>query len=234
MFRGFPPEMPRFFRQLKKNNNREWFQANKATYEEKVKAPMAELVEDLNREFASMAPDFVTDPAKAIYRIYRDTRFSKDKTPYKDHIGALFIHRSLDKHTSAGFYVSASDDEVEVAGGVYMPGPGEILVLRNMFAERYEEFRALTENRPFRALAGELKGEELSRMPMGFPSDHPAGSLLRRKQWYFYVTLDGGLATSNRMLPEVRKRFAAMLPAVRMMNEPVLAGKRKEAARALF
>lgn len=234
MFRGFPPEMPKFFRQLKKNNNREWFQANKDTYDDKVKAPMVELVEALNREFASLAPDFVTDPAKAIYRIYRDTRFSKDKTPYKDHIGAIFIHRALDKHTSAGFYVSASDTGVEVAGGVYMPGPDEILLLRNLFAEKHEEFRALAEKKTVKSSMGELKGDELSRMPKGFPPDHPAGTLLRRKQWYFYVTLDAALATSNKLLPEVRKRFAAMLPAVQMMNEPVLGRKRKEAARAMF
>lgn len=226
--------MPKFFRQLKKNNNRDWFQVNKSTYEEKVKAPMVELVEDLNREFAATSPDYVTEPAKSIYRIYRDTRFSKDKTPYKDHIGAIFIHRSLGKNASAGFYVGTSDTEVEVAAGSYMPGPDEIRALRNLFADRHEEFRAATGTRQFRALLGELKGDVMTRMPKGFTADHPADEWLRRKQWFWYVTLPAEVATSKKLFTEVRKRFEVVAPVVKMLNEPLLAVKKKETARTMF
>src|SRR4051794_2248071 len=103
-FTGFPPEAITFFRRLKKNNTREWFQPRKEIYEEQVKAPMLELVTVLMQRLADFAPDYVADPKKAIYRIYRDTRFSKDKTPYKTHIAAVFTPRSLEKHSGAGFY----------------------------------------------------------------------------------------------------------------------------------
>src|SRR5947209_7177135 len=107
-FTGFPPEAITFFRALKKNNKREWFQPRKEIFEEQVKAPMLELVTVLMQRLADFAPDYVADPKKAIYRIYRDTRFSKDKTPYKTHIAAVFTPRSLEKHSGAGFYFSVS------------------------------------------------------------------------------------------------------------------------------
>src|SRR3981081_201782 len=100
-FGGFPPEAMPFFRGLKKNNTREWFQPRKEIYEEKVKGPMLELVTALMRRVASSAPAHSADPKKAIYRIYRDTRFSKNKTPYKAHIAAVFPRRSLEKHGGA-------------------------------------------------------------------------------------------------------------------------------------
>ena len=92
-FSGFPPEAMQFFRGLARNNNREWFLPRKPIFEEKVKQPMRELVEAVNAAMKSFAPEYVTEPDKAIYRIYRDTRFSKDKTPYKDHIAATFPRR---------------------------------------------------------------------------------------------------------------------------------------------
>src|ERR1022692_4199783 len=87
-FPGFPPEAVTFYRGLARHNTREWFQPRKTVYDEKVKAPMVELVTELNRALMAFAPDYVTDAHKAIYRIYRDTRFSPDKTPYKTQIAA--------------------------------------------------------------------------------------------------------------------------------------------------
>src|SRR5271165_7451590 len=104
-FAGFPPEALAFLRAIARNNNREWFLPRKALFEEKVKRPMWELVEALNRSMKEFAPDYVTDPEKAIYRFYRDTRFSKDKSPYKDHIAASFPRRGL-QGGAAGFYVA--------------------------------------------------------------------------------------------------------------------------------
>ena len=103
-FAGFPPEALEFLRQLKRHNNREWFLKNKAAYEAKVKAPMVDLVLALGREMKPFAPEMITDPARAIYRIYRDTRFSPDKTPYKTHVAAVFKPRNMEKHNCAGLY----------------------------------------------------------------------------------------------------------------------------------
>src|SRR5712671_5949548 len=151
-FRGFPEAGMQFFRGLKRNNRREWFQPRKQTYDEQVKAPMVELVNAVTAEMMRFAPDYVADPAKAIYRIYRDTRFSKDKTPYKTHIAAIFPRRGLMKHGGAGLYFSVSAKEIEVAGGVYMPGPDALLAIRTHLAERHEEFTRVVETRKLRAL----------------------------------------------------------------------------------
>lgn len=225
-FAGFPPEAISFFRSLRRNNRREWFQPRKELYEKHVKTPMTELVHVVNRELASWAPAYVADPQKAIYRIYRDTRFSADKTPYKDHIAAVFPMRGLEKHAGAGFYFSVSDKEVEVAGGVYMPGPEQLLAIRTHLVGQHEEFRRIVENRPLRRLMGDLKGEQLSRVPKGFAAEHPASDLVRYKQWLYYVLLEPDLVSTPRLAGEVVKRFRAMLPLVEFLNAPLMMRRR--------
>src|SRR5215469_4027027 len=101
-FPGFPSEAITFFRGIERNNNRDWFLPRKPVFEEKVKGPMRQLVEALNAEMKGFAPDYCTDPEQAIYRFYRDTRFSKDKKPYKDHIAAHFRRRGHARHEGAG------------------------------------------------------------------------------------------------------------------------------------
>lgn len=233
-FAGFPKEALAFFRDLKKNNKKEWFEPRKQLYEDTVRAPMFALVEAINAELAKLAPDHMAEPKKAIYRLYRDTRFSKDKTPYKTHIAANFPHRLLDKHARAGFYFAVSPESVDFGGGVYMPGPEQILALRNLFAEDHTEFGRITGSKSFRALVGEVKGDQLSRAPKGFPADHPAEALLRRKQWYWYVELDPEIALSPRLLPELKKRMATLLPAIQFLNAPLLERQKKEAVKAKF
>ena len=104
VFPGFSREAMQFFRGLSRNNNRDWFLPRKPVFEEHVKQPMHELVGQVNAALRTFAPEYVTDPSKAVYRFYRDTRFSKDKTPYKDHIAASFYHRALMGQGAAGFY----------------------------------------------------------------------------------------------------------------------------------
>lgn len=225
-FRGFPEAGMQFFRALKRNNRREWFQARKHVYDEQLKAPMVELVTALTAEMMRFAPDHVADPAKAIYRIYRDTRFSKDKTPYKTHIAAIFPRRGLVKHAGAGLYFSVSPDEIEVAGGVYMPGTDELLAIRMHIAEHHERLRQNVKSQKLRTLMGGLHGEQLSRIPKGFPADHPAADLLRYKQWLFYVMLDPALATTPKLLGEIRKRFEVMMPFLDFLNAPLVKMRR--------
>jgi uncharacterized protein (TIGR02453 family) len=229
-FPGFPPEAMTFFRGLKKNNKREWFQQRKHIYDERVKAPMLDLVTAVNAHLAQFAPDYIVDPAKAVYRIYRDTRFSKDKTPYKTHIAASFPRRGLQKHAGAGFYFSVAPDELEFAGGVYMPGPDELRGIRNFLDGNHEEFQRIVQGRSLCKLMGELQGDSLSRVPKGFLPDHPAADLLRMKQWLFYTTdADPALATTAKLLPAIVDRFRAMTPFVEFLNRPLVAVRRREA-----
>jgi uncharacterized protein (TIGR02453 family) len=238
-FRGFSPEAIQFFRDLEKHNKRDWFQPRKEIFEAKVKAPMRELVGALNAAMQEFAPDHVSDPDKAIYRIYRDTRFSKDKTPYKDHIAAHFKPRGLAsrgdaKPEGAGYYVAVSHKEVAVGGGIYMPSPPALLEIRNHIAERYEEFERLTGTRELKKLlSGELHGDRLSRPPKGFAADHPAAEALKYKSLFFYVELPPELAESKTLFGEVKKRFQALAPFVDYLNIPFQA-KKKPKGRNFF
>jgi uncharacterized protein (TIGR02453 family) len=220
-FAGFPPEAMTFLRNLKKHNTREWFQPRKEIYEEKVKGPMLELVTALMQRLADFAPDYVADPNKAIYRVYRDTRFSKDKTPYKTHIAAIFKHRDLEKHSGAGFYFSVAPEEIEVGGGVYMPMPDHLLAIRNYLAENHEGFRRIAAARDVRRLLGVVTGESLSRVPKGFAADHPAADLLRMKQFLLFRTLESSLATTPKLFRELVSRFQAMAPFLEFLNRPL-------------
>ncbi len=233
-FGGFPPEAITFFRGLARNNRREWFQPRKPVFDEKVKAPMVEMVAALNAEMMGFAPAYVTDPAKAIYRIYRDTRFSSDKTPYKDHIAATFSRRGLARHGSAGFYFSVSHHEIEVAGGVYMPGPDELRAIRLHLAGHHDEFRRMVASKGLRTAMGELQGSQLVRPPKGVLADGPAADLLRYKQLLFYVVLDASIATTPNLLDEIVRRFRLMAPFVEFLNAPLVAELRGKRAAQMF
>jgi len=224
VFPGFSEEALKFFRSLEKNNRREWFQPRKEIFDREVKAPMVALVEEVNQGLAKFAPEYITDPGSAIYRIYRDTRFSSDKTPYKTHCGALFKKRGLGKE-GGGLYFSFSHKEVEVAGGVYMPGPRELLSIRRHIEEHSAALRKLAAGARLRKLMGDLYGNALTRAPKGFSPDHEAADLLRKKQWLFYVVLDPAIAQSPEIVSVVLDRFKVLVPFVDFLNAPLKVSK---------
>jgi uncharacterized protein (TIGR02453 family) len=219
MFPGFSPEALKFLRALERNNRREWFQPRKETFETLLKTPMIQLVEAVNAELLRFAPDHITDPKKSVYRIYRDTRFSGDKTPYKTHIAAIFPQRGLEKHSSAGFYFHISPKEVGIAAGLYLPGPEELKMVRTWLSKNHVAFRKASAKAA--KLFGKLGGSALTRLPKGFASGHPAEDLIRMKQWLYWIELDAKLVTTPRLLPELVKRFRASAPVVAMLNAPL-------------
>jgi uncharacterized protein (TIGR02453 family) len=231
-FDGFSVEALKFLRQLKRNNRRPWFLTNKAVYEQEVKAPMVRLVHALNAEFQGFAPEMVTEPKRAIYRIYRDIRFSADKSPYKTHVAALFAPRDLPKHAGAGFYFHFSPEEVLIAGGVYMPGPKELLAIRNHIAKNAKLLRAIIADRKFTNLFGELQGDQLTRVPKGYPLDHPAGDLLRYKQFLVAITHPPELVQNRGFLSTLLQAFRTMLPLVKFLNAPLKPAKKELIASA--
>jgi uncharacterized protein (TIGR02453 family) len=222
-FPGFPPEALNFLRQLSRNNNREWFQAHKAIYEEKVKMPMIALVLSLGGAMQSFAPEMVVDPKRAIFRIYRDTRFSRDKAPYKTQVAAVFAPRGIPKHQGAVLYFHISPEEVLIAGGIYMPIPAELRAIRRHIAVHWEELSKITNNRNFRKIFGRLEGEQLTRAPREFPQDHPAIDFLRYRQYLVSVTEPPRLAESPHLVPRMLTAFAAMMPLIRFLNAPLKA-----------
>src|SRR5919198_5428275 len=130
----FPKEGLKFLQSLKRNNNREWFSEHKAIYEECVKRPIDDLITALAADFRKFAPEMVASPKVSAYRIYRDTRFSKDKSPYKTHVAAVFPRSGLGKHEGAGFYLHIAPSELLVGGGLYMPLPNDLNAVRTFIA----------------------------------------------------------------------------------------------------
>jgi uncharacterized protein (TIGR02453 family) len=220
-FPGFSPEAMRFFRGLRRNNRRDWFLPRKPIFEEHVRRPMLALVDALNRALLGFAPAHVTDPEKAVYRFYRDTRFSADKTPYKDHIAANFPRRGSPKHGAAGYYFSVADNEIEVGGGVYLPEPDTLDAIRRHIAVHHQEFRRLEAARAVQKLYGGMQGEQTSRVPRGFDPAHPAADLLRYKQFLLFTTLDPAIATTPALYKELVKHFRAMAPFIDFLNAPL-------------
>jgi uncharacterized protein (TIGR02453 family) len=221
-FPGFPPEARQFLRRLKTHNTREWFQAHKEIYDHKIKTPMAELVLVLGEALREIAPELDTDPKKAMYRIYRDVRFSRDKSPYKTQVAAKFGPRGVGKYMGGGTYFHFSGDEVLVGGGIYAPGPQELLAVRQYIAEHDEEYRRITAGKKFRRVFKEVEGEKLKRMPKGFPADHPAADLLLYKQFLVFTYLPAEIVETPKFAKEVLKHFELMLPFLRFLNRPLL------------
>jgi uncharacterized protein (TIGR02453 family) len=228
-FPGFPREAIAFLRQLQKNNKREWFQPRKERFQERCLGPMLELVELLCDDVRKFAADHVVEPKRAVYRIYRDTRFSKDKTPYKTHVAAMFPRQGLGKNSCAGFYFHVSPDGCEIAGGMYMPGPEELAAVRGAIAADPQGWRKLVEDKSLIKAVGPLLGEKLSRPPKGFLADHPAVDFVRMKQWYFDVSLPADAACKPSFRKEIARRFEAMAPVVHWLNGAVLQATRDAA-----
>jgi uncharacterized protein (TIGR02453 family) len=173
------------------------------------------------------APEYIPDPKKAVFRIYRDVRFSKDKRPYKTNIAASFWRQNLPKNESASFYMHLDNKEVLLAAGIYMP-PAELLrAMRLHVGENHEKLRSIVEDKKRKKLAGELQGESAARLPKEFLPGHPAEELLKRKMFLYWITLPPKDAESPTFLAEVSKRFAAMAPLVEFLNEPLLGKGRR-------
>jgi uncharacterized protein (TIGR02453 family) len=224
-FGGFPPEMPRFFRSLKRNNRREWFQPRKHLFDQHVKEPMLLLIESINGELKKFAPEYVTEPKSAIFRIYRDTRFSADKTPYKTHVAASFSLRGGERLGTGGFYFSVSPEVIEVAAGLWHPDRDVTLLVRNHIVDTHEELRRLLANKKNRKLAGDLRGDALTRSPKGFDPVHPGAEFIKMKDWVLDVTLDAKLATTPQLQTAIVERFRAMAPILGYLNRPLLGRK---------
>jgi uncharacterized protein (TIGR02453 family) len=216
----FSKEALAFLRALKRNNRREWFKPRKEKYEALIRAPMIAIVERLADDFRTFAPELVASPATSIYRIYRDTRFSENKTPYKTHVAAVFPTRGLPKHQGAGLYFHVSPEEVWVGGGMYAPDTTQLHAVREHLADHLKRLKSIVESPAFRREVGPLDGERLKRVPRGFAADHPAADYLRYRQFIVGREFPAAIATSPRFYDAILKVFRRVAPFSRFLNEP--------------
>src|SRR5687767_14743211 len=154
-----------FLRALKRNNDRDWFRARKPNYETYVRQPMVELLAWLQRDLRSFAPELVSDPKISLYRIYRDTRFSGDKTPLKTHVAAHFPSRAFGRSGGAGLYLEVTPTWVWIGGGLYMPDTSELQAIREHISATHPQLHRIVTAPSFKTRVGALEGERLARVP---------------------------------------------------------------------
>ncbi len=217
----FSPEALKFLKGLKRNNNREWFQARKGIYERELKAPMLALVHEINEAMLRFAPENVQPPRKAMMRIYRDIRFSNDKRPYKTNVAAWWARAGLEKTSGGGFYFHFSPDEVVIAAGVYMPEREQLLAIRRHLVDHHTEMRRLLAGKKLRSLMQEFDGQRLTRAPKGFSPDDPALDLLVCQQWGVTAHLPAETALRPTLLKDILDRFRIAAPIVALLNTPL-------------
>jgi len=207
----------KFLRALKRNNRREWFNSHRDDYEAHVRAPMTAVVERLAHDFRAFAPELVASPKLSIYRIYRDTRFSENKAPYKTHAAAVFPTRGLAKHEGAGLYFHVSHEDVWIGGGMYAPQPPQLHAVREHIAANIKHLRAIVESPAFRRRVT-LEGEKLTRVPRGFPKDHEAAEYLKFRHFIAGAEFPAALAASPKFYSTVLAVFREVLPLSRFLN----------------
>jgi len=216
----FTNDTLKFLRALKRNNDREWFKARKDEYERHVRAPMIAVIERLAIDFKRVAPDLVASPKASLYRIYRDTRFSADKTPLKTHAAAVFPCRGLPRHEGAGLYFEIAPGWVWVGGGMYAPMPPQLVRVREHIAGTWPEIQRITQRKSFLTVTT-LDGEKLARIPRGFPADHPSGEYLKHRQFLAGREFPVNLAVEDEFYSTLLATFKAIVPLVAFLNRPL-------------
>ena len=227
-FTGFRPEAIQFLVDLKENNYRAWFQPRKGEYERLLKEPLEALINALAERLAARNIPLRADPARSPFRIYRDVRFSKDKSPYKTNLGASFPWvgdaagdgrpRSHDSNVhSSGGYFHLSPGEIYVGGGIWHPEKPWLTAFRQRVVDEPGRIQKLGGEPAFTATFGTLGGDRLQRVPTGFPPDHPEAELLKLKDVTFGRRLSDRDALSPGLPDLIADTFEAALPVMRYL-----------------
>jgi uncharacterized protein (TIGR02453 family) len=223
-FNGFSPDAMQFLVDLAFNNERPWFQAHKADYERLLKEPLEALCIDLAAELAKKGVPLRADPKSSPFRIYRDTRFSKDKTPYKTHLAASFPWVGDGAATSegesqrhGGGYFHLSPEGSYMGGGMWHPEPARLAAFRKAVDEDPDAVLGALEDPTFRARFEPVHGDTYKRIPSGYPPDHPHADLLRLKDVTFGREIANDEVFSADLPVVLAADFAAAVPVLRFL-----------------
>ena len=203
-----------FFNELAQNNNRPWFQENKPLYEAAVVTPIQALIEAMGPRLADISPHLTADPRRSggsMFRIYRDTRFAKDKTPYKTHAAIQFRHKLGKDVHAPGYYLHVSPREFVVGTGIWRPDSESVAKIRKAIAEEPQAWLRARDDKSFRALF-KLDGESLVRPPRGFDKDHPLIEDIKRKDFIAMRALTPPDLMRTDLDEELAKSYAACKP----------------------
>ena len=219
-FAGFSPEASRFLKSLKRNKRREWFQPRKEEYERLLQHPMMALVWELADECRKIAPECRFEPRHAVLRIYRDTRFSKDKTPYKDFVAAKFPFGTEGKKIdSLGLYIHFEPGEFYIGGGVYKPSNEQLRKIRESIMQNPDAFTDIVEDPKFKKRFGEIQGEKLKKAPQGISPEHPLVEYLKLKQFFVGRSLSETESYKKDLPKKIARDIQELMPFIRWINK---------------
>ncbi len=233
-FAGFTGEAIQFMADLAANNDRAWFQPRKADYERLVKEPMESLMVALAQQLEGRRIPLVADPKRSPFRIYRDTRFSRDKSPYKTHIGASMpwvggadgsmpapgtsAEGDDDGPHGNGAYFNFQPGEMYAGGGMWMPSKPKLDAFRRALVDDPDRVHAALEDPAFTAFFGGVRSHEtLKRVPPGFPADHPEAERLRWKDVVFGRRLTDDEVCSPRLPDLLAEGYGSAVPVFRFL-----------------
>ncbi len=226
-FEGFSRAGIQFLADLAEHNDRAWFQPRKGDYERLLKAPLEDLCAALDAEFRTRRVPLAADPARSPFRIYRDVRFAKDKSPYKTNVGAsfAFVERgpagepitASGGARRGGGYFHLAPGEIFVGGGMWHPDPGPLAAWRSLVVDHPERVHAAIDDPAFVARFGEVGGDRLRRPPTGYAADHPEIRLLVLKDVTFGRRLDDREAFSPDLPAILAADLATAAPLLRVL-----------------
>lgn len=209
-----------FLDNLKHNNNRDWFNSHKDWYEKSRQKVLflTELIINEVRKFDEDIP--ITDPKDCLFRIYRDVRFSADKSPYKTHFGS-YIAKGGRSSTRAGYYFHIDPDASFIGGGIYMPGPDVLKALRTAIYDQPDTFLEIIEDPGFKNIYPTIDGEKLKTAPKGFPPDFQHIDLLKYKSYAFTSEISTSDVIHEDFVNTIVERFQILHHANRFLNESI-------------
>jgi uncharacterized protein (TIGR02453 family) len=220
---SFTPALFRFLRDLKKNNDRDWFNANKARYEEVVREPALAFIADFEPQLRKISPHLVADPRPvggSLFRIHRDVRFSKDKTPYKTSVGIQFRHELAKDAHAPGLYLHLEPGGVFAAGGIWHPDSETLARIREGIVAEPRAWKRVIGGKPFSDVY-RLAGDSLKRAPAGYDPEHAQIEDLRRKDFIAVTTLDEKTVCEAGFTTEYARLSRPMVPLLRFLCEAV-------------
>ena len=215
----FQPQFLEFFKELAANNHKQWFDENRKTYETYVKKPFAEFIQDLIDNFRKIYPDIEPEAKNAIFRINRDIRFSKDKTPYKLFASALLSPTGRKNISNPGFYMELNPEKMAVYGGIYMPDNTQISKVRQYMAANQAAFAKVISEPAFVSKYGEVQGEKQVRIPKELKEAGEVQPLLYNKQWYISSELPPETILQDDLIQICIEYFQAALPLHNFINK---------------
>ena len=212
-----------FFQDLAKNNNADWFKTNKGRYEVSVKQPFEKLVTDVMSQIQKLEPNFPTfKTSELIHRINRDLRFSKDKSPYKTNMSAIF-NKDGKKSETPGFYFHFSTTEAIVCGGCYTLSPNNLAKVRKKITDYPDALDAILNDTDFSKYFHQIEGEKLTKAPKGMQKAYEAQQLVANKQFYVVSNLPINTILQTNLLDKLLAHYKALAPLHNFL-ESALAG----------